>query len=105
IAEDELWLEAGQPGAQRGALTVVAGDVAASMPLADMVDLAAERERLRREIAEAEKERDRAEAQLSNESFLSRAPEHVVNVQRERLRRAIEQIELLRQRRDALGDA
>ena len=105
IAEDELWLEEGQPGVQRGALTVVAGDVAASLPLADMVDLAAERERLGREIAEAEKERYRAETQLANESFLARAPEHVVNVQRERLRRAIEQIELLRQRRDALGDA
>jgi valyl-tRNA synthetase len=84
-------------------LTVVAGTVSATLPLADMVDLDAERSRLERELGEAKHERDRANAQLSNEAFVSRAPEKVVNVQRERLARATEQIELLERRLAGLG--
>jgi valyl-tRNA synthetase len=68
------------------------------LPLAGMVDLDAERDRLRKEIASAEAERDRARAQLGNEAFVSRAPEKVVEVQRRRLVTAEEQIALLGRR-------
>src|SRR3546814_17173773 len=57
-----------------------------------MVDLDAERGRLGKELEDAMLEKSRAEAQLNNESFVSRAPEKVIAVQRERLARAIEQI-------------
>ena len=86
----------GAPEGSQGALTAVAGNVVAMLPLAGMVDLDAERDRLRKEIAAAEAERDRAQAQLGNEAFVSRAPEQVVAVQRQRLATAEEQIALLR---------
>jgi valyl-tRNA synthetase len=70
----------------------------AMLPLAGMVDLDAERDRLRKEIAAAEAERDRARAQLGNEAFVSRAPEKVVEVQRQRLATSEEQIDLLERR-------
>ena len=98
IADDDLALRDGAPAGGRGALTAVAGNVIAILPLAGMVDLAAERERLRKEIAETAAERDRAQAQLGNESFVARAPEHVVDVQRRRLASAEEQIALLERR-------
>jgi valyl-tRNA synthetase len=98
IADDELVMLNGTPEGSRGALTAVAGNVVALLPLAGMVDLEAERDRLRKEIAAAVAERDRARAQLGNEAFVSRAPEQVVAVQRQRLATAEEQILLLERR-------
>ncbi|MGI9253477.1 MAG: valine--tRNA ligase [Thermomicrobiales bacterium] len=95
---EQLTISAGEPGPSQGALTAVAGDVVALLPLAGSVDLAAERERLEKELAEARLEQERAEKQLSNESFISRAPANVVEVQRKRLQTALEQIALLERR-------
>ncbi len=103
IDDELLRLRAGMPVAGEQALTVVAGDAAAVLPLAEMVDLEAERARLRREIAEAEAERDRAKGQLANERFVSRAPAAVVEVQRRRLATSEEQLEVLGRRLDQLG--
>jgi valyl-tRNA synthetase len=98
IADDELVMLDGTPEGSQGALTAVAGKVVAMLPLAGMVDLEAERDRLRKEIAAAVAERERAQAQLGNEAFVSRAPEQVVAVQRQRLATAEEQISLLERR-------
>jgi valyl-tRNA synthetase len=103
IADDQLAIDAGAPQTHPNAVTVIAGGITASLPLADMVDLEAERERLERELAEIQAEKARAEAQLANESFVSRAPEHVVQVQRDRLARAVEQEAVIRVRLDDLA--
>jgi valyl-tRNA synthetase len=104
VADDDLMFREGAPSGGRGTLTAVAGNVIALLPLAGLVDLDAERERLRKEIAAASEERDRARAQLGNESFMARAPEHVVDVQRRRLASAEEQIALLERRLAELGE-
>jgi valyl-tRNA synthetase len=49
------------------------------------VDVAAERERIAREITRLEGEIAKASAQLANESFVARAPTHIVAQWRERL--------------------
>ena len=56
-----------------------------TIPLGGLVDLDKERERLRGEIADIERNRERLAARLSDERFLSRAPEEVVERERERL--------------------
>jgi valyl-tRNA synthetase len=43
------------------------------------IDVGAERERLNKDLARMDGEMGRATAQLSNESFLAKAPEKVVN--------------------------
>ena len=96
IADDELVISARRAGGRQGALTAVAGNVVAMLPLAGMVDLDAERERLGKDLAAAQAERDRAQAQLEQRGASSpRAPEKVVEVQRQRLATANEQIAVL----------
>ena len=56
-----------------------------TIPLGGLVDLDKERERLRSEIADIELNRDRLAVRLSDERFLSRAPDEVVERERERL--------------------
>jgi valyl-tRNA synthetase len=64
---------------------VAAEGVEAYLPLAGLVDLEQEIERLQKAIAETQQEIQRAEGMLANESFTSKAPEHVVQRQRDRL--------------------
>ncbi|MEZ4496371.1 MAG: hypothetical protein R2845_06220 [Thermomicrobiales bacterium] len=66
--------------------------------MAGLVDLGVERERLIKELEQAQMEQQRATASLSNEAFVSKAPEKVVEQQRTRLRVATEQIEVLTRR-------
>ena len=67
------------------------------------VDPAVERARLEGAIAAAKTELARAEKQLANERFTSRAPEHLVEAEREKVRRFAGEVEELSARLDALG--
>jgi valyl-tRNA synthetase len=49
------------------------------------IDVAAERERLDREVSRLQNEIDKAQGKLANESFVARAPAHVVEQERKRL--------------------
>jgi valyl-tRNA synthetase len=68
----------------KGALQlVVRGDVAA-LPLAGIIDLAAERARLGKELAKCDADIARVEQKLNNADFIKRAPEEVVEGEREK---------------------
>ncbi len=75
----------------RQAVALVIGEVEAFLPLAGMVDLAAERARLQAALAEAEEERSRSEAKLKNADFVQKAPPEVVEKERRRLALAEEE--------------
>jgi len=64
---------------------VAAQGVEAYLPLAGLVDLEQETARLRKAVAETDREIQRAEGMLANEGFVAKAPPHVVQQQRERL--------------------
>jgi valyl-tRNA synthetase len=68
----------------QGAVQMVLNEATIFLPLADVIDLGAEMERLRKAIAKLEGEVKKIDAKLGNEKFLAGAPEHVVEEQRER---------------------
>ncbi|MGH2442776.1 MAG: valine--tRNA ligase, partial [Chloroflexota bacterium] len=60
-------------------VSVLVQEVAVNLPLADLTDVRAERDRLLKELAEAERLHGVAAAKLGNDSFRSRAPAEVVS--------------------------
>src|ERR1700757_4836106 len=73
----------------QGAVQLVVRGEVASLPLKGVIDLAAERVRLDKEIAKAEADIKRADAKLSNEKFVANAAEDVVEEEREKRETAI----------------
>jgi valyl-tRNA synthetase len=96
LARAERWIEAirrlgratevraldGEPpqGAQ-----VVVDEATVLLPLADVIDLGAERTRLGKEIAKLRTDAEKTAAKLGNQDFVSRAKPEVVEENRERL--------------------
>jgi valyl-tRNA synthetase len=70
--------------APAGAVQIVLDEATLALPLAGIIDVAAESNRLKREIDKVGSEIRQLDAKLANEKFVARAPEHVVEEQRER---------------------
>ena len=71
-----------------GMVNVVTNECQMYMPMAELVDIEKEKERITKELEKAHKEKEGQEKKLANEKFISKAPEHVVATERERLARA-----------------
>ncbi|MCH8816103.1 MAG: class I tRNA ligase family protein, partial [Chloroflexi bacterium] len=69
---------------REGVATAVLPHAQVVVPLADLLDTGAERDRLSKEIEEAEAYLRRLEGKLSNEQFRSKAPREVVAAEEER---------------------
>jgi valyl-tRNA synthetase len=66
------------------------------MPMDQLVDLEKERQRLEKELTKSRKNLEGIEKKLSNQGFLSKAPENVVSAEKEKaekLRALIAQLE------------
>jgi valyl-tRNA synthetase len=74
-----------------GAVTVAVEGATLCLPLAGVIDVAAERERLAKALTKADKELSGLDRKLSNEAFLAKAPEAVVAEQRARREALAEQ--------------
>ena len=72
------------PETTDGMVSVITDNARMFMPMAELVDLEKEKARMEKELASARKQLDGQIAKLSNEKFVSRAPEAVVNTEREK---------------------
>ena len=72
--------------------STVVGDVEVFVPLGDVIDIAAERTRIKKDVDKAKKEADGVEKKLGNEAFVARAPVEVVEENRTRLSETRERI-------------
>ena len=68
----------------RGAVQLVVRGETAAIPLAGVIDIVAERTRLKKELAKADADISRVDGKLANPDFLARAPEEVVEGEREK---------------------
>ncbi len=84
------------------AVALVVAEVEVFLPLAGLVDIAAERARLQEALAEAEREAARAAGKLANAGFVQKAPPEVVEKERQRLALAQEEGQRLRARLEEL---
>jgi valyl-tRNA synthetase len=84
------------PEAPKGAVTLTVQGASFCLPLAEVIDIAAERDRLGRAIEKLDKEAAGLRAKLANPAFVARAPEEVVDEQRTRLEAAEEEVAILR---------
>jgi valyl-tRNA synthetase len=62
---------------------VVRGEVAA-LPLKGIIDVAAERARLQKEIAKVDADIKRVDAKLGNPEFVRKAPEEIIDGEKEK---------------------
>jgi len=83
---------------------VVRGEVAA-LPLKGVIDLAAERARLAKEMQKADADIARVDAKLNNPNFMARAPEEVVEEEQEKREEAVARMTKIAEALDRLKDA
>jgi valyl-tRNA synthetase len=77
-------IEADATAAPKASLQIVVGEATYALPVGEVIDLASESTRLKKEIQKLGDEVGKIDAKLGNASFVSRAPEEVVEEQRER---------------------
>ena len=89
--------------APKGSVTVPVKGGTFCLPLAGVIDVAAEKARLNKALGKLDKETGGLTAKLSNEKFLAKAPEQVVAEQRERLQVATDEAEKLKEALERLA--
>ena len=88
-------IEVGTEWSIEGAVSVVTDDARIFIPMEELVDVEAELARLSKEQAAAEKNLANVMAKLSNEGFLAKAPEAVVQNQRDTAQKLREKLAML----------
>jgi len=78
-------------------------DTQVVLPMAGLLDVDAERQRLSKQLAASEAEVERLQSRLADEQFRARAPEAVVAREREKLEAARSRSEGLRRRLQELS--
>ena len=89
-------VETGESFNVPGAVTVVTSGCRAYLPMDDLIDREAERKRLTKELESAKKQLETVENKLGNETFMSKAPQNVIDGVRangEKLKEKVQRIE------------
>ena len=84
--------------------TALLGNMKLLVPMAGLIDVAAERARLEKQIQRVEKELAKCDGKLSNERFMSKAPEEVVQQERQRSEQFRQELGHLRDNLERLAD-
>lgn len=77
------------------AVCIVTHDAKIYIPMGELVDFEAERKRLTKELEAAQKKLDQINNKLNNPSFLSKAPESVVEGQKQEAAKLNEKVKMI----------
>jgi valyl-tRNA synthetase len=86
----------------KGGVQLVVDEATYVLPLAGVIDVAAEKTRLEKEIAKLDTEIGKFDKKLANESFVAKAPPEVVETERERRAEAVQTRRRVAEARDRL---
>ena len=99
---DKVELLEKEPENLQGLVTCATADAKLYIPMGQLVDIAKEQERIGKELEKARKNLASLNGKLSNENFISRAPEAVVYAEREKAKKAADLIAALEESLAAL---
>ena len=102
MSASEIVIQNAKDGIAEDAVSVVVTDAVVYLPLAELVDFEQEIERLTKEEARLEKELARVNGMLSNERFISKAPEAKINEEKAKLEKYTQMMEQVRERLEGL---
>lgn len=85
---DQMIVSDAAPAGHEDMVSCVTADAELFIPMNELVDLEKELERIGKEIEKAKKNLQSIEGKLTNENFVSRAPEAVVNAEKEKAEKA-----------------
>ena len=94
----EVFLQKDKQGIADDAVSVVIPEASIYMPFAELVDIAKEVERLQKEEERLTKELARVNGMLSNEKFVSKAPEAKINEEKAKLEKYTQMMEQVKAR-------
>ncbi len=80
------------PTAPQGSVQLVVRGETVALPLIGVIDIAAERARLAKEMKKAEDDIKRVDAKLGNEKFVANAPEEIIDGEKEKRAEAAERL-------------
>lgn len=89
-------VEIGSSFSIEGAVTAVTADAKIYIPMAELVDKEAELKRLNKELASVEKLLAQDEGKLSNEGFMAKAPEKVIEKIKSQRDRELEKVAMIK---------
>ena len=94
----EVFVQEDKAGIDEDAVSTVIPDAVIYMPFAELVDIAKELERLEKEEKKLIGEVKRVEGMLSNERFMSKAPQAKIDEEKEKLVKYTSMLEQVRER-------
>ena len=100
----EVIVQADKTGIADDAVSALLPEAAIYMPLQELVDIAKEKERLHKEEKRLEGELARVNGMLSNEKFVSRAPEAKIQEERAKLEKYTQMMSQVKERLTQLGE-
>ncbi len=103
-AASEVLVQADKTGIADNAVSVMIPEAAVYMPLAELLDIGKEKERLKKEEARLEKELARVNGMLGNERFVSRAPASKIQEEKAKLEKYTQMMDQVKERLAQLGE-
>ena len=102
MSASELAVQADKAGIADDAVSIVVPDASVYVPLEELIDFEQEIERLTKEEEKLTKEINRARGMLSNEKFVSKAPQAKVDEEKAKLEKYTQMMEQVKERLEAL---
>ena len=100
----EVLVQADKTDIAEDAVSALLPEAAIYMPLAELVDIEKERERLQKEVKRLEGELARVNGMLNNEKFVSRAPEAKIQEERDKREKYTQMMNQVKERLAQLGE-